>query len=78
MRVTSKGQVTIPVEIRQKLGIMPHTEVEFVLEGDDRAVLRKVNQSDRGDRLIETMRGKGSVSMSTDDIMALTRGERSS
>jgi len=78
MRVTSKGQVTIPVEIRQKLGIMPHTEVEFVLEGDDRAVLRKVNQSDREDRLIETMRGKGSVSMSTDDIMALTRGERSS
>jgi len=78
MRVTSKGQVTIPVEIRQKLGIMPHTEVEFVLEGDDRAVLRKVNQSDRGDRLIETMRGKGSVSMSTDDIMALTRGERPS
>ena len=78
MRVTSKGQVTIPVEIRQKLDIMPHTEVEFVLEGDDRAVLRKVNQSDRGDRLIETMRGKGSVSMSTDDIMALTRGERPS
>lgn len=75
MRVTSKGQVTIPVAIRQKLGSMPNTEVEFILEGEDRAVLRKVGRSNRGERLIETMRGKGAVSLSTDEIMALTRVE---
>ncbi len=32
MRVTSKGQVTIPIEAREKLGILPHTEVEFEVD----------------------------------------------
>jgi AbrB family looped-hinge helix DNA binding protein len=34
MRVTSKGQVTIPLAIRRKLGILPHTEVEFEIQGN--------------------------------------------
>ncbi len=33
MRITSKGQVTIPVEIRERLGLLPDCEVEFVVEG---------------------------------------------
>ena len=33
MRITSKGQVTIPVEIREKAGLLPNTEVEFELDG---------------------------------------------
>jgi len=34
MRITSKGQVTIPVEVREELGLLPHTEVVFEVEGD--------------------------------------------
>jgi bifunctional DNA-binding transcriptional regulator/antitoxin component of YhaV-PrlF toxin-antitoxin module len=30
MKITSKGQVTILLEIRQKLGLLPNTEVEFM------------------------------------------------
>ena len=41
MRVTSKGQVTIPIEIRERCGFLPHTEVEFVFEADQ-VVVRKV------------------------------------
>ena len=34
MRITSKGQVTIPQEIRQRLGLLPETEVEFDVVGN--------------------------------------------
>ncbi|MDX8402652.1 MAG: AbrB/MazE/SpoVT family DNA-binding domain-containing protein [Mariprofundaceae bacterium] len=73
MRVTSKGQVTIPQEIRRLLGIGPQSEVEFVAEGD-RVWLRKVGGG-RGGALVRHLRGRVKPTMSTDDIMALTRGE---
>jgi AbrB family looped-hinge helix DNA binding protein len=41
MRVTTKGQVTIPLEIRQKLNITPASEVEFVLKDDERVYIVK-------------------------------------
>ena len=76
MRITSKGQVTIPADIREKAGLLPETEVEFALERG-RVVLRKIpGKSGRGHRLVEAMRGRGTVKMTTDEIMALTRGER--
>ena len=34
MQITSKGQVTIPQEVRIRLGLLPHTEVEFELAED--------------------------------------------
>ena len=75
MRITSKGQVTIPIGIRERLGLLPNTEVEFVLEGRT-AVLRKVRRpSERGERMLSLLRGSGKVPMSTDEILALTRGE---
>jgi len=74
MRITSKGQVTIPIHIREELGLLPDTEVQFVLS-HDRVYLKKLGGSRRGRRLVETLRGKGAVQMSTDQIMALTRGE---
>ncbi len=75
MKITSKGQVTIPAEIRRDTGLLPGTEVEFEVE-DGRAVIKKVAGSRRrGRRLVETMKGRGRVRMSTDEIMALTRGE---
>ena len=77
MRITSKGQVTIPQEIREKLGLLPHTEVIFEIEGA--AVrIRKVGKREagRGRRLVERLRGRAGIRMSTDEIMALTRGRR--
>jgi antitoxin PrlF len=76
MRITSKGQVTIPQEIRTRAGLLPHTEVEFAVRGKT-VILRKVKGSarGRGARVIERMRGRGTVKMTTDEIMALTRGD---
>ena len=41
MRVTSKGQVTIPADSREKAGLLPNTEVEFAMAGR-KVILRKV------------------------------------
>ncbi|HOP41736.1 MAG TPA: AbrB/MazE/SpoVT family DNA-binding domain-containing protein [Geobacteraceae bacterium] len=75
MRITSKGQVTIPREVREKMGMLPHSEVEIFIEGNT-VVIRKVEGKERrGKKIVERMRGKATVRMSTDEIMALTRGE---
>ena len=75
MRITSKGQVTIPIEIREKLGFLPDTEVEFKIKGNSVELVRaKGKEQQRGRKLISQMRGKATVRMSTDEIMALTRG----
>lgn len=75
MRITSKGQVTIPIEIRTQAGLLPDTEVEFEFR-DGEVILRKGRSAaSRGRKLVELMQGKASVRMSTDEIMALTRGE---
>ena len=76
MRVTVKGQVTIPQHLREKAGIMPGSEVEFAEAKDGSLNLRKINGKGRGRQIVEAMRGRGSVRMTTDEIMALTRGER--
>jgi AbrB family looped-hinge helix DNA binding protein len=73
MRITSKGQVTIPVAIRRKAGLRANTEVRFEI---NRGVvtLRKVDGAGmRGRRLVDTMRGKATAALTTDQIMALTR-----
>lgn len=75
MRITSKGQVTIPLAIRQRAGLLPDTEVEFEVKGDT-VVLRRVARAPRrGPRLLQALRGSGTTRMSTDEIMALTRGQ---
>lgn len=75
MRITSKGQVTIPIEIRERFGLLPETEVEFLVEdGRVRIVPRsKGNDEGRGANIVRRLRGSGSVRMTTDQIMALTR-----
>lgn len=76
MRITSKGQVTIPVEIRERLGLLPHTEVVFEVEGESVRLRKASDQSDgRGEQLIRQLRGRATVDMSTDEILALTRGD---
>ena len=74
MRITSKGQVTIPIGVRQKTGLLPNTEVEFFVRGNDVLVKKAEKHSRRGRRLLTAMRGKAATRLSTDEIMALTRG----
>lgn len=78
MRITSKGQVTIPVEIRERLGLLPNSEVEFAVEGNAvrirKARGRRIGR--RGRSIVEHLRGKATSGMTTDQIMALTRGGR--
>ena len=74
MKITTKGQVTIPQEIRERLGLLPHTEVDFEIRNDE-VVLTKAVQGRRGRRIVEHVRGRGSVRMSTDEILALTRAD---
>lgn len=74
MRVTSKGQVTIPAEIRERFGFLPDTEVDFVIEDDSvRLVRREQPGRSRGDRVIARLRGRSRGGMSTDEILSLTR-----
>lgn len=75
MRITSKGQVTIPQAIREKAGLMPNTEVEFEYDGRTVRIVksRKSGAPNRGGALIERLKGKGDIRMTTDEILALTR-----
>lgn len=78
MRITSKGQVTIPQQVREEAGLLPHTEVEFVVEANGVRLVKvgEARRPTRGARVIDRLRrSTGRVSMSTDEIMALTRGE---
>ncbi len=76
MRITSKGQVTIPIAIRQQAGLLPGTEVAFELDG---GVVRLVPikarpEQGRGERIVARLRGSASPGLSTDELMQLTRG----
>lgn len=73
MRVTSKGQVTIPQEIRERHGLMPGADIAFV-EMDGRVVIElNITHDDRGTRVVDRLRGRGDTGMTTDEILALTR-----
>ena len=77
MRITTKGQVTIPQAIREQAGFLPNTEVEFVLDGDLVYLVKAdaPRKPTRGTRLVEHLRRHGtSFTLSTDELMALTRG----
>lgn len=82
MRITTKGQVTIPIAIRERAGLMPNTEVEFAYEENGTVRLfraaKKGKRKSRGEELIEHMRKHARmhpITMTTDEIMKLTRGE---
>jgi AbrB family looped-hinge helix DNA binding protein len=77
MRITSKGQVTIPQAVRERTGLMPGTDVQFEVEA---GVVRLVKGAEggrrpsRGQKLVESLRGRGDFKMTTDEIVALMRG----
>ena len=70
MRVTSKGQVTIPKKVREALGIGPRSEVDFVEENGRVYLVKKSKENP-----YESLLGSATIKMTTDEIMALTRGE---
>jgi AbrB family looped-hinge helix DNA binding protein len=76
MRITSKGQVTIPIEIRDQLGLLPNTEVEFTVDRDAVRITKatRAGARSRGRGIVEHMRGRGTGKMTTDEIMRLMRG----
>ena len=74
MRITSKGQVTIPQEIRLRLGLQPETEVDFDVVGNTVRIRKAEGRHGRGRGLVERMRGRATSRLTTDQILALTRG----
>ncbi|MGA3402540.1 MAG: AbrB/MazE/SpoVT family DNA-binding domain-containing protein [Acetobacteraceae bacterium] len=77
MRITSKGQVTIPADIREQAGLLPNTEVDFAFDGKVVRIFPVASRAKdgRGARLVAHLRGRGDVAMTTDAIMALTRDD---
>jgi AbrB family looped-hinge helix DNA binding protein len=73
MKISTKGQVTIPLNIRKRLGLLPHTEVVFSIKGSDVILTKNYVTNRRGKNLLKNMTGKASVKMTTDEIMNLTR-----
>ena len=78
MRVSAKGQVTIPQNIREAAGLLPGTDVSFDMGGDGIVRLRRATGPNGSDTLraaIESLRGSAGSGLSTDEIIALTRAE---
>lgn len=76
MRITSKGQVTIPQHIREKAGLLPNTEVEFEYARGKVLLKPAGKRRTRGERAVARLRGSlKHLRMTTDQLMALTRGE---
>lgn len=75
MRISQKGQVTIPAEFREQLGFLPDTEVQFLVEGDALKLTksRPTGTSNRAAKVLRRLQGSATVRMTTDEIMGLTR-----
>ncbi|HVZ87223.1 MAG TPA: AbrB/MazE/SpoVT family DNA-binding domain-containing protein [Polyangia bacterium] len=78
MRITSKGQVTIPLEIREKLGLLPNTEVEFHVQGNAARLVKATPKGNRGRgaEIVRRLTDRSDVKMTTDQILSLTRTEK--
>jgi antitoxin PrlF len=72
--VTRKGQVTIPKPVRDRLGIRPGSKVDFDIAEDGRALLRTIGKRRRPPERFDRMRGTATSGLTTEQILALTRG----
>ena len=70
MRITAKGQVTIPQAIREQLSLLPNTEVEFIVEGQAVRIVNARGKRSRGKDIVNHLRGRASTTMTTDEILA--------
>ena len=74
MKISPNGQITIPPDIQEQLGLLPGTEIQLEVIGDT-LQLRKQPILNQGAELIANLRGKATRSLTTDDIMQLTRAD---
>lgn len=74
MEINAEGQITIPRDVREQLGLLPGTEIELEVMGDI-LQLRKKPPSEPGSSLIQMMRGKATSRLRTDEILQLTRAD---
>jgi len=73
--VTSKGQVTIPKRVRDLLGLVPGSSVDFEVSGEGQVTVRRAGRrSKRRESRFAKLRGRATVRMRTEEILALTRG----
>jgi AbrB family looped-hinge helix DNA binding protein len=75
VRLNSKGQVTIPAELRERHGLHVGDEVDVIEDGNTLRIIQIKESPTRGQRLVHRMRGRASTSLSTDQLMELLRGE---
>ena len=76
MRITSKGQVTIPLHVRTALGLVPQSEVEFSIERGGAVIRLKRGAQTRGTRIAEHLKARGAtMTMSSRELLALLRDE---
>jgi antitoxin PrlF len=73
MKITDKGQVTIPPAMRRKHGLLPQHEVKFV-DRPDGVLLVKVEKPSRGKRVLDTLLRGGKIKGNTESWLRLTRG----
>ena len=75
MRLTTKGQVTIPLAIRERLGLLPLSEVRFDIVGDSVRIRKARSSQTRGRAMLARLRGSApKAGLTTNQIMAMTRG----
>lgn len=75
MKLNSKGQVTIPAELRHRLGFAEGDEVDVIEDGNTLRIVHSESADSRGVRIVNRLRGRASTSRSTDELMELLRGE---
>lgn len=75
MRLNSKGQVTIPAQLRREHGLYEGDEVEVVDDGQGLRIVRVPDSQSRGRRVVARMRGRATTSLSTDELLELLRDE---
>jgi len=81
MRVTSKGQVTIPKDLRELAGIAPNSDVLFSMEGGKLTIVPKDGRQEQEDRLrlerfldsLQRLEGTGDQDIDSDALMSMTR-----
>jgi AbrB family looped-hinge helix DNA binding protein len=70
MKISDRGQVTIPQEIREKYGFLPNTDVEFIAKN---GALMLIQKSAARRKALESIYGKKKLNKSTDELLALLR-----
>lgn len=75
MKLNSKGQVTIPAELRHRHGFDEGDEVDVVEDGNALRIVHRTPGESKGQRVVSRMRGRATSAQTTDELMELLRGE---